>query len=80
MIYEYFSNNFNPFNQSANIRILFDNKKLMKKKVEARHGAPLHCVLSNSQWPIAKDYLTTIFYLEALFCLKTKVLVSALLE
>ena len=30
MIYEYFANNFNPFNQSANIRILFDNKKLMK--------------------------------------------------
>ena len=30
MIYEYFFNIFNPFYQSANIRILFDNKKLMK--------------------------------------------------
>ena len=33
MIYEYFANIFNLFNQSANILILFQNKKLLKKYI-----------------------------------------------
>ena len=35
MIYEYFSNISNTFNQFANIRILFDNKKLIKNNFGA---------------------------------------------
>ena len=57
MIYEYFANIFNLFNQSANIRILFQNKKLIKKKCR---GAPWRASTNNVAINVY-IYFTTIF-------------------